>query len=204
MSRRWLVIVMACSSAACATATARPARPDAPAVAKARPPVEVARVRPPEPVPPPARPTATRADDGPLTAKIDAATPAGRSAALRLTEDGRQKLASGETARAIDLLERSISVDARVPYTYFFLAKAHAEAGHRELAYRFLDRAQQKLAGEPYWRSEVDGLRGKLLSEEGKTAAAEAAYRRALEAWPGNRAAAEALTASSRRGKESP
>lgn len=202
MPRRWLVIVVAFSSAACATA--RPPRPATPALAKERAPVEVARTRPPAPVPPPARPAATRADDGPLTAKIDAATPAGRSAALRLTEEGRQKLASGETARAIDLLERSVSVDARVPYTYYFLAKAHAEAGHRDLAYRFLDRAQQKLAGEPYWRSEVDGLRGKLLHEEGKNAEAEAAYRRALEAWPGNRAAAEALTASSRRGKESP
>lgn len=203
MPRRWFVIVMTCSTAACATATARPSRPTA-AVAKERPAVEVARTRPPEPVPAPARPTATRADDGPLTAKIDAATPAGRGAALRLTEEGRQKLANGETARAIDLLERAIAVDQRVPYTYFFLAKAHAEAGHRELAHRFLDRAQQKLAGEPYWRSEVDGLRGKLFTEEGRTAEAAAAYRRALEAWPGNRAAAEALTASSRRGKDSP
>ena len=200
MPRRWIPIVMALSTAACATATARPPAP----VSPARPPAEVARARPPEPVPPPARPAATRADDGPLTAKIDAATPAGRSAALRLTEEGRQKLASGDTARAIDLLERSVSVDGRVPYTYFFLAKAHAEAGHRELAHRFLDRAQQKLAGEPYWRSEVDGLRGQLLSDEGRTAEAEAAYRRALEAWPGNRAAAQALTASSRRGKKSP
>lgn len=199
---RGLVLLMF-TLAACAPAATRPSRgPAAPAAKKARPPGEVAKARPP--APPPARPAATRADDGPLTAKIDPATPAGRSAALRLTEDGRQKLASGDPARAIELLERAVAVDARVPYAYFFLAKAHAEAGHRDLAHRFLDRAQQKLVGEPYWRSEVDGLRGKLLAEEGKTAAAEAAYRRALEAWPGNRAAAEALTAASRRGKEAP
>ena len=203
MRGRWTAIGMALAMSACATATARPSRP-APAVAKkAGPPVEVARARPPAAVPPPSRPAATRADDGPLTGKIDAATPAGRSAALRLTEDGRQRLARGDPARAIELLERAISVDARVPYAYYFLAKAHAEAGHRDRAHRFLDRAQQKLAGEPYWRSEVDGLRGKLLIEEGKTAEGQAAYRRALEAWPGNRAAAQALTVSSGRGKES-
>ncbi len=204
MTRRWIAIGMALTMSACAAAPARPSKPAPAVVKKERTPVEVARSRPPEAVPPPSRPAATRADDGPLTAKIDAATPAGRSAALRLTEEGRQRLASGDPARAIELLERAVSVDARVPYTYYFLAKAHAEAGHRELAHRFLDRAQQKLAGEPYWRSEVDGLRGKLLTEEGRTAEAQAAYRRALESWPGNRAAAEALTASSGRGKESP
>ena len=102
------------------------------------------------------------------------------------------------------MLERAIAVDARVPYAYYFLAKAHAAANHPALANRFLDRAEQKLAGEPYWRSEVYALRGKLLAQEGKSAAAEASDRRALEAWPGNRAAAEALTAAPRRGKEAP
>jgi tetratricopeptide (TPR) repeat protein len=204
MTTRWMVLLAVITMTGCATATVRPSRPPrGPVVAKAGAPVEVARSRPPAP-PVPARPPATRADDGPLTAKIDANTSAGRTAALRLTEEGRQRLASGDSARAIELLERAVAVDARVPYAYFFLAKAHAEAGHRELAHRFLDRAQQKLAAEPYWRSEVDGLRGKLLAEEGKSAEADSAYRRALEAWPGNRAAAQALTAASRRGKESP
>jgi tetratricopeptide (TPR) repeat protein len=156
---------------------------------------------PPAPAPP-ARPAATRADDGPLTAKIDATTPAARSAALRLAEEGRQRLAAGDPNRAIEILERAVAVDARVPYSYYFLAAAHADAGHTALAHRFLDRAAQKLAGEPYWRSRVDELRGKLLAGAGKTAEAEAAYRRALQAWPGNRVAAEALTAAPRRDKE--
>jgi Tfp pilus assembly protein PilF len=169
-----------------------------------RPPVQTARARPPAPPPPPpSRPRATQADDGPLSAKIDAGTPAGRSAALRLTEEGRQRLAAGDPARAIELFERAIAVDAHVPYPYFFLAQAHAQADHRGLAYRFLDRAEQKLANEPYWLSEVWRLRGSLLAQDGKGADAEAAYRRALDAWPGNRAAAEALTAAGRRGKES-
>lgn len=207
MANRWAPVLAAMTLAACAH---RPAHPERPRVAappvKKRPPSEVTIAPQPvhPPAPAPARQPATRADDGPLTAKIDAATPAGRSAALRLTEEGRQRLAAGDPARAIELLERAVAVDARVPYAYFFLAQAHAESHHPELAYRFLDRAAQKLAGEPYWRSRVDELRGKLLTDEGKTAEADAAYRRALEAWPGNRAAAEALTAAPQRDKEAP
>lgn len=199
--------LLAIALAACAHRPVRPERPQAAARPVKKPPrAEVAIAPPPAPpaVPAPARPVATRADDGPLTSKIDAATPAGRSAALRLTEEGRQRLAAGDPARAIELLERAVAVDARVPYTYYFLAEAHAESNHPALAHRFLDRAAQKLAAEPYWRSRVDELRGKLLADEGKTAESEAAYRRALDAWPGNRAAAEALTAASQRDKETP
>jgi tetratricopeptide (TPR) repeat protein len=205
MPARLLSCLLVIAVGACAHRPARPARPEV-AAPQRKPPVEVAIAPPPAPPAPPApaRPAATRADDGPLTAKIDAATPAGRSAALRLTEEGRQRLAAGDPARAIELLERAVAVDARVPYAYYFLAEAHAEADHRALAHRFLDRAGQKLAGEPYWRSRVDELRGKLLAEEGKTAESEAAYRRALDAWPGNQAAAEALTAAPRRDKEAP
>jgi hypothetical protein len=205
MDARWpLMLCLACLLSACAQATARPEPHVAGPARKRSAPVDVARARPPEPPAPPvsARPAATRADDGPLTAKIDAATPAGRSAALRLTEEGRQRLAAGDSARAIELLERAVAVDARVPYTYYFLAVAHADAGHPALAHRFLDRAGQKLTGEPYWRSRVDELRGKLLAGEGKTEESQAAYRRALDAWPGNHAAAQALTAASQRDKE--
>jgi tetratricopeptide (TPR) repeat protein len=204
-ARSLLLVVIAVSLSAGAQPAVRRERPAAAEAPRHRPrgPVEEARARPPAP-PAPARPPATRADDGPLTAKIDSATPAGRAAALRLTEEGRQKLAAGEPARAIDLLERAVAVDARVPYPYYFLAKAHAELHHAALAQRFLDRAEQKLANEPYWRSEVYRLRGELLAQEGKTTEAEAAYRRALDAWPGNRAAAEALTAASRRDKTAP
>jgi tetratricopeptide (TPR) repeat protein len=204
MQKLCVLLLIGVALAACAQPATRPQRAKAvPVQKKARPPVEVARARPPAP-PAPARPAATHADDGPLTAKIDANTPAGRSAALRLIEEGRQRLAAGEAPRAIELFERAVAVDARVPYTYYFLAEAHAEAKHSALAQRFLDRAEQKLAGEPYWLSEVYSLRGKLLAEEGNDRDAAAAYRRALECWPGNRTAAEALTAAPQRGKEAP
>ena len=67
-----------------------------------------------------------------------------------------------------------------------------------------VETSSQKLANEPYWRSRVNELRGKLLADEGKTAEAGAAYRRALDAWPGNRSASEALTATPQRDKDSP
>jgi tetratricopeptide (TPR) repeat protein len=144
-------------------------------------------------------PAASRADDEPLTAKIDAHA---RGRARRCASRGRSRLAAA--TRKLELLERAVAGEAGVPYAYYFLAKAHAEAGHSALAQRFLDRAEQKLVNEPYWQSEVYGLRGKLLALEGKTAEAEASYRRALEVWPGNRAAVEALTAAAQRDKETP
>ncbi len=203
MRGRWLLVLLVLASSACTHAPMRPERARrARAVEREAPPVEVARARPPESPIPPAPPPVVRPDDGPLTAKIDANTPAARGNALRLTEEGRQRLAAGDSARAIELFERAVAVDARLPYPYYFLAQAHADLHHRELAQHFLDRAGQKLAHEPYWRSRVDELRGKLYAEAGKTAAAEAAYRRALEAWPDNQVAAEALTAASQRDKE--
>jgi len=200
-----LTVALACALSACTSAATRTERARASRGGDHdRPRVEIARARPPAaPVPPPPiRPSEVRPDDGPLTAKIDANTPAARANALRLAEEGRQRLAAGETARAIELLERAIAVDARVPYSYFFLARAHAEMSQPDLAQRFLDRAGQKLAHEPYWRSRVEELRGKLLAGAGRTTEADAAYRRSLDAWPGNRVAAEALTGAARRGKE--
>ena len=203
MQRRAMIVVLIVL-AGCAPAAMRAER-EAPRrrAEQEAPPAEVAHARPPEPLPPPApvRPV-VRADDGPLTAKIDASTPAARATALRLAEEGRQRLDAGDPSRAIELLERAIAVDARLPYPYYFLAKAHADLGHADLAQRFLDRAGQKLVHEPYWMSRVEELRGKLLADAGKPAEAEAAYRRALEAWPDNRVASEALTAASQRGKD--
>ena len=204
MRKLCVLLLLGVTLSSCAQVASRPELAKAvPTPKQARPPALVSLARPAAP-PAPARPAATHADDGPLIAKIDANTPAGRSAALRFIEEGRQRLAAGDAPRAIELFERAVAVDARVPYAYYFLAKAHAEANHPALAQRFLDRAAQKLAGEPYWLSEVYSLRGKLLAEEGNDGDAAAAYRRALECWPGNRVAAEALTAAPQRGKEAP
>ncbi len=162
----------------------------------APPPERTARVRPPAPpAPPPAKPPSDlRDDDGPLSAKIKDDTPAARAAALRRTEQARGMLAAGEEARAIELLERAIAIDARTPYAPYFLAEAHHAAGRPGLARTFLDRAAQLLGGEPYWLARVYALRGRMYEEEGRVADARAAYGRALATWPRNSVAAAGLS----------
>jgi len=182
-----LLLLVAVALAGCAPDVVRPrARP--PLAEPVEPPTRVGRPRPPAPPP-----RAVRPDTAPLTAKIDPATPAGRAAALRLTEQGRRELAAGAVERAIQLFERAIAVEARVPYAYYLLAEAHRRAGRPRLALSFLDRAEQKLGGEPYWLAETRTLRGEVLEDEGRTRAARRAYRGALEAWPESRRAADGL-----------
>ena len=179
-------------------ATSR-SRPAAPADAAGAPAIETARARPPDAfVPPPAM---GRDDDGPLTAKIDAATPAKRAAALRLTEQARGFIAGGEAPRAIELLERAVAVDARVPYAYYFLAEAHHVAAHPVLARSFLARAEQLFGADRYWLGRVYALRGLLAEEEGHPDQARDAYGRALTAWPRNGVAATGLARLDARGQ---
>jgi len=154
--------------------------------------VETAAVRPPE-IAPPVVPPAPAEDDGPLTAKIDRDTPPRRAAALRLTEQGRAHLAASEPARAIDVLERAIAIDARSPYAYYFLAHAHAEARHPDLARSFVARAEQLFAGNPYWLARAHALHGRLAEDAGRGEEARAEYTRALAAWPPNADAATGL-----------
>jgi len=155
------------------------------------PPATTARAQPPG-APEAPRP-ALRDDDGPLTAKIHDDTPASRAAALRLTEQARGLIASGAEPRAIELLERAVAIDARVPYAYYFLAEAHYAAGRPALARSFLDRAAQLLAGQPYWLGRVYALRGRVCEDEGRRGDARTAYQRALAVWPNNAVAAAGL-----------
>ena len=187
-------LLVAALLAGCGAAPARQRSvPAAPPSRAAAPPVRTARSRPPAPpeVPPP--PAALREDSGPLTAKIREGMPANRAAALRMTEQARGLIANGEQAHAIELLERAIAIDASVPYAYYFLAMAHYGAKHPALARPLLDRAQQKLAAEPYWLAEVQVLRGQIAEEEGRPADARAAYERALRVFPRNAAASAGL-----------
>ena len=154
-------------------------------------PVQSAAVRPPEIAPPAMTPAVE--DDGPLVAKIDRATPPRRAAALRLTEQGRAHLAAGEPARAIEVLERAIAIDARSPYAYYFLAQAHAEARHPGLARSFVARAEQLFAGNPYWLGRAHALHGRLAEDGGRIDEARAEYTRALVVWPQNADASSGL-----------
>jgi hypothetical protein len=155
------------------------------------PPVERPKESPaaPEPVqPPPPLP-----DDSSLLAKITPGTPPQRAASLRMTEEGRKLLDAGDAARAVTRLERTIAIDSTNPYGYFYLAKAQHRLGRHKESLNFLDVAESRLSGEPFWLSEVYALRGENFRALGMSDKAEASYAEALRLNSGNRTAIEAL-----------
>ncbi|HXG52994.1 MAG TPA: tetratricopeptide repeat protein [candidate division Zixibacteria bacterium] len=132
-------------------------------------------------------------DDSSLLAKITAATPPQRAASLRLTEEGRKLLEAGDAGRALARLERTIVIDSTNPYGYFFLAKAHYQLGRYHESLNFLDVAETRLSGEPFWLAEVHALRGENYRALGMNEKAAESYGQALRLNSGNRTAAEAL-----------
>jgi hypothetical protein len=144
---------------------------------------------PGSPTLPPALP-----DDSSLLAKITPGTAPQRAASLRLTEEGKKLLDSGDATRALNRLERTIAVDSTNGYGYFYLAKAHYKLGRYRESLNFLDVAESRLAGEPFWLAEVFALRGENFRALGMAERAEASFSRALSINSGNRTASEALS----------
>jgi len=134
------------------------------------------------------------ADDSSLLAKITPGTSPQRAASLRLTEEGRKILDAGDPAKALTRLEKTIVIDSTNPYGYFYLAKAQYRLGHLRESLNFLDIAESRLSGEPFWLSEVYALRGENLRAQGQSQKAEASYNQALRLNSGNRTAGDALT----------
>jgi tetratricopeptide (TPR) repeat protein len=113
---------------------------------------------------------------------------------LRLTEEGRRLLESGEHARALARLEKTIAIDSTNPYGYYYLAKAHHHLNRYQESLNFLDIAEPLLAGEPYWLAEVFALKGENLRLMGSFQRADYSYSQALRLNPGNRTASEGLS----------
>jgi tetratricopeptide (TPR) repeat protein len=143
---------------------------------------------PAEPVAPPLP------DDSSLLAKITPATNPQRAASLRLTEEGRKLLDAGDPAKALTRLEKTIVIDSTNPYGYFYLAKAQYRLRQYKDSLNFLDVAESRLSGEPFWLAEVQALRGENYRALGMTQKAEASYAQALRLNSGNRTALEALS----------
>jgi hypothetical protein len=148
------------------------------------------------PKPPPVSPDAATpplADDSSLLAKITPGTVPQRAASLRLTEDGRKLLDAGDAAKALTRLEKTIVIDSTNPYGYFYLAKAHYQLGRYKESLSFLEVAESRLGGEPFWLAEVHALRGENFRALGMVDKAEASYAQALRLNSGNRTASDAL-----------
>jgi len=145
-------------------------------------------IAPSQPVAPPPLPEETS-----LLAKITATTPPQKAASIRLTEEGRKLLESGDHARALSRLEKTIAIDSTNAYGYYYLAKAHASLGRQNESLRFLDVAESLFSSEPYWLAEVFALRGENYRKLGAVDRAGQNYSQALRLNPGNRLAADGL-----------
>jgi hypothetical protein len=132
-------------------------------------------------------------DDSSLLAKITPGTPPQRAASLRLTEEGRKILESGDPARALTRLEKTIVIDSTNAYGYFYLALAQYRLGRFKESLNFLDVAESRLGAEPFWLSEIHALRGENFRAQGQLQRAEASYHQAVRLNSGNRIATEAL-----------
>jgi TPR repeat len=141
----------------------------------------------PEPSAPPL------ADDSSLLAKITPGTTPQRAASLRLTEEGRKLLDAGDAAKALTRLEKTIVIDSTNPYGYFYLGKAHYQLGRYKESLRFLEVAESRLSGEPFWLAEVHALCGENFRALGMVDKAEFSYAQALRLNSGNRTASDAL-----------
>jgi hypothetical protein len=139
-------------------------------------------------LPPPPLP-----DDSSLLAKITPGVTPQRAASLRLTDEGSKLLEAGETAKALNRLERTIVIDSTNPYGYFYLAKAQHRLGRYRESLNFLEVAEARLSNEPFWLAEVHALRGENYRALGQLQRAEASYTEAVRLNSGNRTAADAL-----------
>ncbi|MEA2658148.1 MAG: hypothetical protein QOF64_733 [Candidatus Binatota bacterium] len=132
-------------------------------------------------------------DDSSLLAKIAPGIPPQRAASLRLADEGRKLIDGGEPSKALTPLERSMSIDSTNPYGYFYLAKAQYRLGRFKESLNFLDVAESRLSGEPFWIAEVHALRGDNFRAQGQLQRAEVSYNYALKLNSGNRTATDGL-----------
>lgn len=143
----------------------------------------------------PTQETASVQPKGPsLIAKITSQTPPRRAASLRLTEEGRRLLESGEYEKALERFEKTIALDSTNPYSYYYLAQAHHYLAQYRESFNFLDVAESHLSKEPYWLAKLSALKGKNFQALGAFKRADASYADALKLDPNNQAAIEAIT----------
>ncbi|HEX5607697.1 MAG TPA: tetratricopeptide repeat protein, partial [Candidatus Binatia bacterium] len=141
----------------------------------------------------PEAPPAPLPDDSSLLAKITPGVTPQRAASLRLTEEGKKLLDSGDPTKALARLEKTIVIDSTNAYGYFYLAKAQYRLGRYRESLNFLDIAESRLGNEPFWLAEIHALRGENYRTLGQLQSAEASYQQAVRLNSGNRTAADGL-----------
>ncbi len=123
--------------------------------------------------------------DQPLAPLLAAAAPA-RAASLRIVDGARAELIAGDPTGAIRSLTHALSIDPSDPFAYFYLGRAYFAKKNYSQAVTFLHRAEIGFAPDPAWLAEALGFEGSSLELAGRPSEALAAYKRALDASPGN------------------
>lgn len=127
-----------------------------------------------------------RVSDSSLDAAIRGAASPSMAASLRIVDQARQKVLDNRPDDAIRLLTYALSADPADSYAYFYLGRSWLVKKNYPQAMTFLKRAEIGLSSNPRWLSETLAFEGLTHEESGNAAAAEAAYRLALKAAPGN------------------
>ena len=124
---------------------------------KVQPSISTAKEAPTPIAPPesltPAKPPV--ADDSSLLAKIIPGTPPQRAVSLRLSEEARKLIDSGEYAKALSRLERAIALDSTNAYGHFLLARTQFGLKRYKDSLNFLEVAESRLGGAPFCFVEV-------------------------------------------------
>lgn len=141
---------------------------------------------PPPPVPPPTRRPAPPQDRYSIPTPKPRPKSPQQVAALHRVDRARALIASGQYARAIADLEKTLSLDATNPLVYFYLARAHHELAHFQESLDFLEVADSFSDGESVSRIELLILQGDNLRRLGRLSEARQSYEQALAIDPGN------------------
>jgi hypothetical protein len=106
------------------------------------------------------RPTLLLPNDS-FAAKITSRTPSTLAAALRFAEQGRREIQSQRYQRAVNYLERAVSLGVRnyLPYLYYYLAQTHYHLANHQSAFNFLEAAEAWLGEHSDWMTSIAALR---------------------------------------------
>ena len=118
-----------------------------------------------------------------------------RTASMKLVQQGRLLLESGQYKQALATFEQAIGMDSANPYSHYFVAQAHYSLGKHRESLSFLDVAELRLAADARWLAEVQVLRARNATALGFHGQADGHYLRALRLDPGLGFALARLTA---------
>jgi tetratricopeptide (TPR) repeat protein len=107
-------------------------------------------------------------------------------------------LESGQYAKAMVYLEKTLAIDSSNPYVYYYLARSHYHVTHYRESLDFLEVAESHLTGQRYWLAKVQSLKGENFHALGFLKRANSSYVKALRLNPKNREASEGLARTQR------